>query len=233
MKKLFTLLLIGIFCIGCSSDSSSDDAPSLATVSSAKQEYDSSNFGIYKGVFIGSSGTVFINIMNDGNINARLVIDGVTYNFTTTVQVALNQAIDGLVFTSDDMSFTVDVSADGSDISVVSSNIPGHLGATFNIVKEYSSDLVKCYEGTYTGTDQGTFNMVIIDTYIYGLTRPNVAESEAVFLTGSLNLQTNGIEGSYEGGSFGGTLSGNNVSGEWQNTNPQDGSGTWTGTRTL
>lgn len=231
MKKLFTCFFICIVIIGCSSDSSSDSSPSLTNTPTAKAEYDSSNYGIYKGVFIGSTGNVFINIMNDGNINARLVIDGVTYNFTTTVQVALNQAIDGLTFTSGDMSFTVDVSANGDDISVISSNIPGHLGATFNVIKEYSTDLVRCYEGSYTGTDQGTFNMITIDTEVYGLTHPNVAESETYFLNGS--LEGNAISGSYEGGTFIGTLSGNSMSGTWQNQGQEQDQGTWSGHRTL
>ncbi len=87
MKKIFTLLLIGIFCIGCSSDSDSDSGSSLATTPSAKVEFDSSNFGIYKGVIIGSTGVITINIKNDGNLKATLVLDGVTSTYTSTGEV--------------------------------------------------------------------------------------------------------------------------------------------------
>lgn len=230
MKKIFTLLLIGIFCIGCSSDSSDSNSSSLSNTPMAKADYDTKNFGIYKGVFSGSSGTILINIKNDSDaIKAVLVIDGTTYNFTCTEDATLDQAIIGLTFTSGDMSFDVNVSTTGNDIAVVSSTIPDHPGATFNIIKEYSTDLVRCYQGTYSGGDQGVFNLIVIDQEVYGLSRSNDPESEAFFLSGS--FIENEIEGSFDGGSFTGSMSGNNISGQWQN-NFQE-SGNWTGRRTL
>ncbi|NHM05740.1 hypothetical protein G4D82_00770 [Flavobacterium sp. CYK-4] len=230
MKKIFTLLLIGIFCIGCSSDSDSSSSSSLSSTPMAKAEFDTKNFGIYKGVFSGSSGTVLINIKNDSDvIKAVLVIDGTTYNFTCTEDATLGQAITGLTFTSGDMSFDVNVSATGDDIAVVSSTIPAHPGATFNIIKEYSTDLVRCYQGTYTGSAQGTLNLILIDQEIYGLSRSNEEGSEAQFLNGS--FIENQINGSFNGGGFSGSMSGNNISGQWQNDLQE--SGTWTGRRTL
>ena len=93
MKKLFSLLFIVTFLISCSKDSSSDSStPILSDTPLAKAEYDSSNFGIYKGIFTGSSGIITINIKNDGSLNATMVLDGTTYTFTTTETVAENQA---------------------------------------------------------------------------------------------------------------------------------------------
>jgi len=231
MKKIFTLLLIGIFCIGCSSDSDSGSGTSLATTPSAKVEYDSSNFGIYKGVIIGSTGVITINIKNDGNLKATLVIDGVTSTYTSTGEVTLNQPITNLRFTNGSNTFDINVSANGNDIVVTDSNIENHLGATFNIVKEYSTDLVKCYQGTYTGTDDnGVFNIIIIDQDLYGLSRSNTfPESDTLFLNGDFIQNT--ISGTFDGGTFSGSTSGNNISGTWQNLSQE--TGTWTGQRTL
>ena len=231
MKKIFTLLLIGIFCIGCSSDSDSGSGTSLATTPSAKVEYDSSNFGIYKGVIIGSTGVITINIKNDGNLKATLVIDGVTSTYTSTGEVALNQPINNLRFTNGSNTFDINVSANGNDIVVTDSNIENHLGATFNIVKEYSTDLVKCYQGTYTGTnDNGVFNIIIIDQNLYGLSRSNTfPESDTLFLNGDFIQNT--ISGTFDGGTFSGSTSGNNISGTWQNLSQETGA--WTGQRTL
>lgn len=231
MKKLMTLLLIGIFCIGCSSDSDSDNSNSLATTPSAKAEFDSSNFGIYKGVIIGSTGVVTINIKNDGNLKATLVIDGVSSTYTSTGEATLNQPINDLRFTNGSNTFDINVSANGNDIVVTASNIENHIGATFNIVKEYSTDLVKCYQGTYIGSkDNGVFNIIILDQDLYGLSRSNIfEESETLFLNGDFIQNT--ISGTFDGGSFSGTASGNNISGTWQNASQE--TGTWTGQRTL
>ncbi len=230
MKKIFTLLLIGIFCISCSSDSDSDSGSSLATTPSAKVEFDSSNFGIYKGVIIGSTGVITINIKNDGNLKATLVLDGVTSTYTSTGEVVLNQPINNLRFTNGSNTFDINVSANGNDIAVTASNIENHIGATFNIIKEYSTDLVKCYQGTYTGTnDNGVFNIIIIDQDLYGLSRSNQFQDDTLFLNGGFIENT--ISGTFDGGSFSGSTSGNGISGTWQNTSQE--TGTWTGQRTL
>ncbi len=232
MKKLFTLLFAITFMFSCSSDSSSDtNTTPLATVPLAKAEFDSSNFGIYKGVIIGSSGVITINIKNDGNLNATLVIDGVSSSYSSAGEVALNQAITNLIFTNGTNSFTINISASGDNIEVIDSNIQNHLGAIFNVVKEYSTDLVKCYQGTYSGTtDNGLFNIIILDQELYGLSRSSTSpESEALFLNGGFIENT--ISGTFDGGTFTGTVSGNNISGTWQNTSQE--TGTWTGQRTL
>lgn len=233
MKKICTLLFaIGLLFSCSDDDSSNSNTPiTLATVPLAKAEFDSSNFGIYKGVMIGSSGIITINIKNDGNLNATLVIDGITSTYNSVGEAALNQPITNLQFTSGANTFDINVSPSGDDISVVSSNIIGHLDATFNIVKEYSTDLVKCYQGTYTGaSDNGVFNVIILDQDLYGLSQSNAfPETETLFLNGGFIEST--ISGTFSGGSFTGTTSGNTISGSWQNTS-QD-TGTWTGQRTL
>jgi hypothetical protein len=231
MRKLFILLFIGTFLISCSSDSSSKGSSNLSNTPTAKAEYDGNNFGIYKGVFTGSSGIITINIKNNGSLNAILVLDGTTYTFTTTETVTENQAINGLTFTSGNMSFDFKVNADGSNELVESLNFPGHPNAEISISKEYSDALVACYQGTYSGTSQGVFNFTISDGQVRGLAH-STSEPDTYTLQGDEN--NNAISGTYSIGAFSGTISGNSVSGNWQNTDPDyTGSGTWTGVRTL
>ena len=68
----------------CSSSDDSSGTNNLNQTPQAKSEYDQSNFGLYKGVFVGSSGIVIIDINNTNNtIFATLIIDNVTYNFSS------------------------------------------------------------------------------------------------------------------------------------------------------
>ena len=236
MKKLFSLLFIVTFLISCSKDSSSDSStPILSDTPLAKAEYDSSNFGIYKGIFTGSSGIITINIKNDGSLNATMVLDGTTYTFTTTETVAENQAISSLTFTSGAMSFDFNTDANGDNPIINLIVFPEHPNASFTISKEYSETLVTCYQGTYIGDNQGVFNLILIDGQVYGLSKSNSAENETYFLEGILNLETNAISsGTIDTniGTFTGTLSGNTVSGNWS-TDAGASTGTWSGTRTL
>lgn len=232
MKKLFTLLFIGIFCIGCSSDSSSDSGGNFSDTPLAKAEFDGSNLGIYKGIFTGSSGVMTVNLMNDGTVGATLILDGVTHNFTTAEVVPTEGNIDGLTFTSGNMSFDLHVSQNGENVEVSNINFPGHEMATLNLLKEYHDILVRCYEGSHSGG--GILNIVISDDYITGLVFTPGDEEGADWISGFLDGTT--LSGTYgEGeGTFNGTLSGNNISGTWQSSNQQQpASGTWSCRRAL
>ena len=228
MKKFITLICMGLFFISCSKDDNSSSSPILSNTPMAKAAYDSSNYGIYKGVFVGSTGNVLININNDGTISATVVIDGVTYNFTTIESVSENQYITGLTFTSGTMSFDFNVSADGSNPYVSSIIISGHPNSTIAVVKEDSEHLVKCYQGTYSGDATGTLNLCVIENEINGLAKPN-DDIYSIRLEGE--VINNQVNGHFEGGTFSGTVNGNNISGTWQNIESENG--TWTGTRTL
>lgn len=236
IKKLFTLLFATAFLFSCSSDSSSDsNTTGLSNTPLAKAEFDASNLGIYKGIFTGSSGTIIINIKNDGNVNATLVLDGVSSTFTTTEQVNETGAIDALTFTSGTMSFDLNISNNGENIGATGLIFPNHPNATLNILKEYSDLQVKCYEGNYTGASTGILNFVTSDDYVSGLIFPTGAE-DAMFLDGSSDGSTLSVrygEGQ-DAGTFSGNLTGNSMSGTWTNTSPENpASGNWTAQRKL
>lgn len=227
MKKLFLLLFLGLTTLSCSSDSSSGS--SLSDTPTAKPEFDNSKMGIYKGVFVGSSGTVLININNDSTVSATLVIDGATYTFTTTESIPTGNDtdIEDMTFTSGSMSFDFSVSAQGLYPTVSNITFSGHPNASINIIKEYSDALVKCYVGTFGGDDTGVFNIIISDGEVYGLAKSN--DGEGFSVNGILNGST--IAGTFTGGVFSGTLSGNHISGSWENSLSE--SGTWSGHRKL
>ena len=77
LKTIFSLLTL-LSILSCSnSDSNGDSNQYLSQVPLAKSQYDNSNFGIYKGVFIGSSGTIILDLSNSTNsFTATLIIDG-------------------------------------------------------------------------------------------------------------------------------------------------------------
>jgi len=232
MKKHFLLSIITFSLIAISSCSKKEDNSDKETEApTAKAEFDNSNCGIYKGVFVGSSGIIIININNDNTIAATLTVDGVTTHFTTTQTVQQGEAT-SVDFTSSSNSFTFSVDANGANPVVTNINFNGHPSAAIVVVKETSTMLVKCYEGTFTGTDEGTFNVIVSNKSVRGL-----AFSDTYNITYSVTgtvlnnqITTSGSTGS--GASFSGSISGDKVLGSWDNSITDD-SGSWSGKRTL
>ena len=127
-----------------------------------------SSKGIYKGVVIGSTGTIMFDVANNGSaITAVMVIDGVTVNLTSAVTWIAGQAyiapFTGMLNGSP-VTINFSVGLSGGSPTITSSNIPGHPNASINIIKETSSNLVECFEGGYTTSlpETGTFNMIVL-----------------------------------------------------------------------
>ncbi|WP_309613566.1 hypothetical protein [Flavobacterium sp.] len=226
MKKIFLTVIFGAITFSCSSDSSS--GTSLTTTPDARTMYDSSNYGIYKGVFVGSTGTVLVNINNEGGLSATLTINGSTSTYTTTETVTLDSAISGLTFTNGSSSFDFSVDSGGDNPTVSNITISGHPNATIIVLKEFSDSLVKCYVGTFSGDDSGTFNFIIEGNEIEGLGKSS-GDDSSIPLSGMLS--GNSIAGSFEGGTFSGSQNNNNISGTWQNSASETGN--WSGSRKL
>lgn len=233
MKKIILLLVFSIALSGCSDDSNDNNTPpddsTLSTAPEAKVEYDASNYGVYKGIFVGSTGTVYVNINNSGSVSAKMIIDGTAYTFTTSESVTNGQNITALTFSNGSSSFDFTVLADGENPLIDNLNISGHPNATVQIFKEYSFAHIKCYLGTFSGDSSGVLNIATTsDGYVLGLALPN-DQTYAIYMDGSIT--GNSISGTFEGGSFTGTINNNAISGTWQNSVPENG--TWTGTRKL
>lgn len=233
MKKIITLLAaIGLLFLSCSKDdnSSSNNPPNPPETAQAKAEFDNSNFGFYKGVIVGSSGVISINIKNDGTISAKLVLDGTTYDFTTAGSVTQNEAIKGLTFKNGNMSFAFDADANGSNPIISNISIEGHPLSRIEILKEKSYAIIKCYEGTFSGTDSGVFNAVISNDFLAALAKS--VDGSIISVTGKITNNIIDISAS-NGSIIKGSVSGDTINGTWQANDDPNDNGTWSGKRTL
>ncbi len=166
---------------------------SCAQTPQALAANDNLSKGIYKGIIIGSSGTIKFDIANStsNSITAVLVIDGQTVNLTSTytwVPGGISVAAFKGTLNGQELTINFSVGADGSGAMVLSASIPGHPNAVFSIAKETSSSLVRCFEGSYTTSDNeaGTFN-IVVSTLLKGWTgksREN-GKTEAQSISGS------------------------------------------------
>ena len=244
-KILFSTLFSAILLIiACSKKDNSGNGSTngLSNTPTAKAAYDNNNFGIYKGVFVGSTGNAIINVNNDNTLTAALKIDGNTSTYTSTQTVALNQA-SAINFVSGSNSFTFSTSGTGATPSISNINISGHTYAGMSVLKEKSDLLVKCFEGTFTSSgSSGTFNMEINSTVMSGIYNEIGATIPPPKIFGTIsNNQLTGTaptdpqiflpQCNYAGTTITGTISvdGLTINGTYSNCY---GSGTWKGTRT-
>ncbi len=222
----FLLLIVSLFFAACSSDETT--GISLSSSAQALADYDGTNYGLYKGIFVGSSGVVEINIMNDGELSAMMLIDNRRYNFSTAESVVAGQDINGLTFVSGNNSFDFNVSATGQNPQLSNINIPDHPDAVTEVVKEYSYQHIKCFQGNFSGASSGVFNMIQLGEDFQGIARTD-GTTETRWISAQFVGET--LQGAFEGGTFSGTLSGNTFSGTWNSDESE--SGTWTARRKL
>ncbi|RYZ25363.1 MAG: hypothetical protein EOP49_44725 [Sphingobacteriales bacterium] len=195
---------------------------------------DASGKGVYKGVLIGSTGTIKFSVQNGTNdITATMVIDNTTVVLTSAVNW-----VDGQPYVApftgtmngQPVSITFSVQPNGGSPIITSTNIPGHPNADFTLVKETSNALIECFEGTYSTTapETGTFNILLSRTLGKwgGIAREDNSTDEDD-INGDI---VNGVLKDDNGNTVG-TLSGDEINGSFQ-----DGNGstvTVTGERTL
>lgn len=204
--------------------------PTCVTTPEAKAEHDASSGGVYKGVIVGSTGTIALYLYNSGTeVKALVSFDGKSATFTTQSLSSWSpgQPITNALFTGVidgvNMSAYFSVDANGQNPKV-QMTIPGH---TVNVAvyKETSTALVKNYEGTYTGDDAGTFNMTL-----HGNEFSIVVSSGGIMVDQLKNGAIDHV--SNTGVEVKGTFNGDDVSGTWKDLTDNE-QGTWTGKRTL
>ncbi|HEY0091959.1 MAG TPA: hypothetical protein VGB43_05670 [Flavobacterium sp.] len=174
--KSFLLALSAIFFftfgVSCADDDKENPAPGPYVCSSCSDSpdalaaNDASAKGIYKGIIIGSSGTLFVDIQNGSNvISATMVLDGDTIPLTSSVEYINGEPYLAPfvgTYNGSPVSITFAVDADGTSPTVITSDIPGHPNADFVVVKETSTSLIEAFEGTYTKTgESGIFNILL------------------------------------------------------------------------
>src|SRR5687768_12879311 len=167
----FSLLVIAVSaCKKDSKDAEPFKCASCTTQPQALAANDASSKGIYKGVIIGSSGTIAFNVLNGGTtISAIMVLDGITVNLTSSIAWVSGQSyVAPFTGTLNGGAVTINfsVNASGTGPAVLSATIPGHGSAQFRLVKETSTSLLEAFEGTYSTTlpETGTFNLLMSRT---------------------------------------------------------------------
>jgi hypothetical protein len=230
MKKITSAMLL--FCVAiltitsCKKKDDNKTTPTYTcttcvTKPDALAANDASSKGIYKGVVIGSSGTIKFDISNNNStITATMVIDGTTVQLTSNVTWTNGQSyIAPFTGTLNGAAVTINfkVDANGGNPIVTSADIPGHPNATFDLVKETSNALIECFEGTYSTTEPetGTFNILLSRTLgKWGGESRKTGSTTSNDASGTIDQ--NGVMKDDEGHTIG-TLSGDNISGSFQN----------------
>lgn len=157
LTTIFSVLLLLTLFSSCKKNNTYETTFSDLPEALAKFD-NAADSGLFRGVMIGSTGTLIINLGNfDGLFNATATIDGERF-FFNLVRHDPNGA--GTLMRADGGS-TLLLKTINSELKVVSADIVGHPNAKFIIEKEFSNSRVLCYEGTYAGGDQGVINGIV------------------------------------------------------------------------
>jgi hypothetical protein len=232
MKKINVLsLILTFFLNSCLSvEEPNIIIPNFVETPEASELYNTSNFGIYKGVFVGSSGIVLINLNNNNTISASLKIDGVNYIFSTNESITENQQTE-INFTNNDNSFVFNVSSTGTNPEITNLSIQGHPNAETILVKETSERLTKVFEGTYNGIDNddaGVFNAIVSGSEMYVLA---FSTMYSVFYTANGSVNNENITGvTSTGTNFTGIIENDKMNGSWNNSQSNE-NGNWNAER--
>lgn len=229
--KLALIALLAFVVFSCGDDETAYKCKDCVDTPEAAAANDASGKGIYKGLVIGSSGTIKFNIANSGSTySATLELDGETYELTTsgTFDGGFEALFYGTMNTTNDIAIGFWVGSDGAEYGVWIESLPGHEGAVIEIQKEYSDALVAVYEGTFSGDASGVFNMVVTDGEWEVLAREESSSTDTYFYgtesngTMTMTCQCDVV--------ITGKVSGDEASGKWDDG---DSNGSWKGKRTL
>ncbi|MBX3257874.1 MAG: hypothetical protein KF862_27335 [Chitinophagaceae bacterium] len=173
--KIIPVLLAVIVTFSCSKDNKEDKdddytCTSCASAPIAVAANNTLTKGIYKGVLIGSTGTLIFDIQNTTNtITGTMVIDGkvadltceaVEIDLSADFEASLTGTLNGYLVI---IRFHIDKG--GINPRIIEADIPGHPDAVFLVAKETSDALLECYEGAYTitgdWTEEGTYNFLV------------------------------------------------------------------------
>lgn len=252
MKKLqlsaLLLLLVVLITVGCKKKEETPATPTPVTPSytcatcvttpDAKAAYDNDSRGIYKGIIVGSSGTIKFDLANgDTTLKAYMTIDGISATLTATVAwVAGASYVSPFTGTigGNPVSITFSVDANGGNPVVTSMSIPGHPDATLTIAKETSTNLIKCFEGTAKNNISGktsTFDLILSTSLKKWQARvKETGSTSSSKVDGTFDNNTLSFDNGDASGSA--TLSGDNIiNGTWNNDVPENG--TWEAKRTM
>jgi hypothetical protein len=206
----------------------------FATSPETKPQYNNTAFGVYKGILVGSSGIIKLVINNgDSMVKAYIFLDNITKDTLTCTQKFTNgQAITNARFAGRISTMNFSVNADGTKPSIVNITIVGHSNISGQIIHETSVQQVYCYEGMYTGSEQGVFNCIRFGSSLIGLVKCSCGD----IFSGNGQITDNAFSAVLgnlsSGATFNGSFGGDNCQGTWQNASV-NGKGEFKGKRTL
>ena len=159
MKRRFIFPVACLFFLACnksSSDKPADNPSIFPTAAETKPAYNNTSFGVYKGVIVGSSGTIIFRVNNGDNIiKGYLSVDDKKDTLSTSETIQAGEAIHNVLFQGSISSMRVSANADGSNAALTEIQINGHQNVTGFIRHENADQQIYCYEGTFTGTASG------------------------------------------------------------------------------
>lgn len=240
MKKAAFILFMALSFCACKKDKTTTTPTTpttpayvcagCASTPEAKEQYNQSSGGVYKGVIVGSSGTIALYLFNTGTeVKALVAFDGKNAVLSTTALSSWTpgQAISNALFTGTvngqqvQALFSVDANGQNPQVQV---QIPGH-NVVVAVYKETSTTLIKNYEGTYSGDDSGIFNMALSGNDYSIVSDGGGAPFQATLVNGAVDLTHDGV-------TIKGTFNKDEITGTWNDTK-NNKKGTWTGKRTL
>jgi len=228
MKKItffFAAAIVALSFASCKK--SSDDTPYTCTTCNATSEAlaanNASSKGIYKGVLIGSTGTIKFDVLNNGStISAVMVIDGTTVNLSSSITWVSGQSYVAPftgTLNGSPVSITFSVDESGATPTITTASVPGHASIQFTLVKETSVALVEAFEGTYSTTkpETGTFNILVSRVLGKwgGVARKTGAPASGD-INGTIDASSHLVD---EDGTIMGTFSGDNLTGSFTDGN--------------
>ncbi len=201
MKNFFTLLICCCLFSSCSDDSTEatlatpSTSPSLASKPEAKQMFDDSYMGIYKGIVIGNvSGALYIDILNDNTIWAKLQTDNKETYVLENVPISgggksMLSDLRKYRFANENISFEMKLDDSGNNITVSSFNFFSDTTADVCLLKEKSTSLIKCYTGVFiSDNESGNVNFTSDgELRVKGLSK-ELNSTNATQVSGEINI---------------------------------------------
>jgi hypothetical protein len=151
-KSACLVLVLSVFLFSCNTEKVQPEPEPVIEIenqASAKPADDNKATGVYKGTFVGSTGTFKLIVQLD-MIVGYLTVDGMNYVLRTTdISAAdLNGAITNALFT-DHFNYAklrFSVEADGNN-PTATLELEGHTNVQVVVIKEFSTSQVRVYEG--------------------------------------------------------------------------------------
>ncbi|MDB5014762.1 MAG: hypothetical protein JWQ25_2964 [Daejeonella sp.] len=246
--KLSSFLMVSLLVLSSACKKSVDDSnnstaftcASCKTTADALAANNTISKGVYKGVVIGSTGIITIDILNSGTtIKATLVLDGQTVVLNSSSNWVAGQSFTAsFTGTANSQTYSFNFSVTGTGATPIASgfSIPGHPNISFQLIKETSDNLIKCYEGTSEGIkDSGKAQAATLNIITSGKTNTWFALSRDNGST-SINTADGTISGTTLNCNCGpnttivGTVTADEIKGTYKG---QDNHGTFMAKRTL